>query len=498
MSLFIVLPRIHHNASSLKYAGFRFCLAADKQGQIGSRPRPDGLQWCFQFRKWAVSTQIGEHMPKQEEMITMFSGELVLFRRSGSVKGNWYSRIKNKDGSYIVRTTKTADIDVAREKAQRIYYEAMALMSRGIDIRTPTISKAFSMWVAEYWKHKETNDKDASIKRHKEKKNNRFSTIEFQYRKYIIPFMGKLNVSSVKPETIFEYCRWRSDYYSNNPDEATQLTAIIPSITSVKKELSAIRQLLNYCVVKGWISVIPKLEIPKSSISLNPARIRSGIEIDELDKLWEHKQSRYKSNGVNRYLSKRHIIQRDIVVNLLHFASHCALRPGELLNLKWQEITISKNEDGDSFIKISVKDGKTGGRDVVARHGIEFAIKELFEATGKFKNYVFCDPLNGDRLQNPNHTISVLLKEIGVDRKVVLYDARHTGITQYLLQNNDIYIVSLNCGTSVHHIQRVYSKVLSVQRAKDLAKTKLFGSNISSAKGGIVVDKILGGMLEIK
>lgn len=438
-------------------------------------------------------------MPKQEEMITMCSGELVLFRRTGSVKGIWYSRIKNKDGSYIVKTTKTADIDIAREKAQRAYYEAMALISRGIDVRTPTIAKAFSMWIAEYWKHKGIDDADPAVRRHKEKKNNRFSTIEFQFRKYIIPFMGKLNVSSLKPETIFEYCRWRSEYYSNNPDEVVQLTAVIPSITSIKKELSALRQLLNYCVVKGWISLIPKMEIPKSAINLNPARIRSGIEIDELDRLLEHKQSGYKSNGIVRDLSKRHLKQRDIVVNLLVFAVHSALRPGELLNLKWQDITISKNEDGDSFIKISVKDGKTGGRDVVARHGIEFAIKELFDITGKFGDYVFCDPLNGKRLENPNHTIAVLFKEIGVDdRRIVLYDARHTGITQYLLQNNDIYIVSLNCGTSVHHIQRVYSKVLSVQRAKDLAKTKLFGSNVSSAKGGVVVDAMLGGILEVK
>lgn len=427
-------------------------------------------------------------MPAQEQTITMFNGEVIIFKRKESIKGIWSVRCKDKDGSYIIKSTKTADLDIAREFAIRFYYETRALISKNINVKSPTVLKAYQIWLDEYWN---TEFKQTLVNNVKpRKKKRRIDLISFQFRKYIIPYFGRSNVSSVDTRSIIDYCVWRSQYYKRdeNKSEITSLTKISPSIVSVKMEIGALRTLLKFCVLKGWINSIPIVDIPKNGLNFTDERTRDGVSSNEADMLSEYKDQRYKNEKENRFLTKKHQQQRDLIVLMCEFVRYSALRSGEAYDLRWKDIKVSKDESGSKFIQIRVIDGKTGDRTVVPASQIAFTISEIYKITGKFNDLVFCDPNIGKRFTDPNKTIRTIFKEIGIERKIVLYDFRHLGITEMLLKNVDPYTVSLNAGTSIGHIENTYSKVMATQKADILAKSKIFGKTVSIEKGSRVVD----------
>lgn len=425
-------------------------------------------------------------MPEQVEQILMFSGEVVLFKRKNNKKGIWSCRVKDKDGTYLIKSTKTADLDHARHFAGNFYHNTRALIEHNIAIRTPNVAKAYEIWVKEYW-----NNKPEISEKQRKRKTNRLETIRWQFQKYLLKYFGNTNITAINTNSIAEYCIWRAGYYKReeNKEEITNFTAITPSEVSIKLEIVALRALLNYALIKGWIKSIPVVSIPKQ-LPVNRARARSGITGDEVDLLVLHKENKYSINGEKRKLTTNQKRQRDLIVLMVQFIRYTGLRAGELLDLKWTDISVAKNEDGIDFIKINVVDGKTGSRTAVAQSALSFILVELHRITGSGNGYVFCEVEKGTRLTHPSKTLQVMLEEIGVERKIVLYDARHLFITESIINNTDLYTIALNCGTSIHHIEKTYSKVLAIQRVDKLARFKNLGKMVS-AESAVKVVSIL-------
>lgn len=426
-------------------------------------------------------------MPKQENQIILMNGEISLFQRSNGKKGIYYVRVKDKDGTAVIKSTKTGNIDLARDFAFNFLIEVKSKIKAGIIVKSPTIKSCYELWIKEFWRKDERFNEQSLDIRNVNKKNNRFKMVVYQFNKYILPFMGALNVSAIKTQTIIDYCIHRSNYYRDNPHKINSLTKLTPSITTIKMELTAIRHLLKYALVKGFITEIPTFDIPTTAVKLNPKRVRTGITKEEYDKVVWHEEQDFNSDESIKLLDKRHILQRKIVCRLMEFVSLTYLRAGEALRLKWTDISIFTGEDENKYFKISIRDGKTGARTVIAPHIIAFCLGQLKDITGKF-DYIFCDPKTGKVLENPNKTINKLFNEVGIKRRIVLYDFRHFGITQALLLGNDIYDISLNAGTSVSHIQNTYSKVLVSQKANKLARFRRLGKMYEANKSQVLVD----------
>lgn len=411
-------------------------------------------------------------MPKQENAIVLMNGEITIFQREESKRGIYYVRVKDKDGTAIIKSTKTSNIDIARNFAFDFLIEVKGKIKQGIVVKSPSVADCYKSWINDFWSKDDRYDENALNTREANKKDNRFKLITYQFKKYILPFMGKLNVSSINSRLIVEYCIHRSNYYKENPEKQTPLTKITPSITTIKMELTAIRQLLNYALAKGYVKELPLFKIPEQAVKLAPKRVRSGVSKEEFDKLMEYEKNGFKIDGEGKTLDKRHLAQRRLICRLLEFISLTYLRAGEALNLKWSDLSIFTNDEGQRFFKISVRDGKTGAREVIAQTYIIWCLQGLKEITGSYE-YIFCDPNSGKRLENPNKTIRTMFSEIGINRTIVLYDFRHYGITQALLMGNDIYDISLNAGTSVSHIESTYSKVLVIHKAQKLSRSRV-------------------------
>jgi integrase len=432
-------------------------------------------------------------VPKQENQITLMNGEIVIFQREDSKKGTYYVRIKDKDGSAIIKSTKTANIDFARKFAIDFFIDSKAKISQGVEIRSPIVSTVFNQWIDEYWRLDDRFDEKALNSKEVNKKNNRFRLIAYQFRKYILPFMGKLKITEINSKLILDYTIHRSKYYKERPDQITPLTKTTPSITTVKMELTAIRQLLKYALLKGYVSSIPVIDIPKSAVKLAEPRVRSGISKQEYELLMEHEENKFYKEEEIKILDSRHRRQRHLICRLIEFVSKTYLRAGEALNVKWSDLFIFTGDDNLRYIKLIVRDGKTGGRIVVCPLDIGLCLSRLKQITGKFE-YLFCDVNTGRKLENPNKTIRTLFSEIGIKRRIVLYDFRHYGITQALLSGVDIYTLSRNAGTSVSHIENTYSKVLVVQQADKLSKFKVAGRNYSASESQKLIDYAIGSL----
>jgi integrase len=432
-------------------------------------------------------------VPKQENQITLMNGEIVIFQREDSKKGTYYVRIKDKDGSAIIKSTKTANIDFARKFAIDFFIDSKSKISQGVEIRSPIVSAVFNQWVEEYWRLDDRFDENALNPNEVNKKNNRFRLIAYQFRKYILPFMGTRKITEINSKLILDYTIHRSKYYKDRPEEVTQLTKLTPSITTVKMELTAIRQLLKYALLKGYVSSIPVIDIPKSAVKLAEPRVRSGISKQEYDLLMNHEENDFYNEKEIKILDSRHKKQRHLTCRLIEFVSKTYLRAGEALNLKWSDLFIFTGDDNLRYIKVIVRDGKTGGRTVICPLDICFCLSQLKKITGNFE-YLFCDVNTGKKLENPNKTIRTLFSEIGVKRRVVLYDFRHYGITQALLSGVDIYALSKNAGTSVSHIENTYSKVLVVQQADKLSRFKSLGRNINAAESQKLIEFAIGSL----
>ncbi len=60
--------------------------------------------------------------------------KLRLDKRANS--DNWYARLTLDSGKRIVRSTKTDDFDVAKERAIKLYYETNARIENGLPAQT--------------------------------------------------------------------------------------------------------------------------------------------------------------------------------------------------------------------------------------------------------------------------------------------------------------------------------------------------------------------------
>ena len=66
--------------------------------------------------------------------------KLRLDKRAGSE--NWYARLTLPNGKRLIKTTKTYDLEIAKEVALRLYYEVDARIQNKLPATTPKFKDA--------------------------------------------------------------------------------------------------------------------------------------------------------------------------------------------------------------------------------------------------------------------------------------------------------------------------------------------------------------------
>tara|TARA_Y100001960_G_C14604053_1_gene792300 strand:- start:535 stop:1125 length:591 start_codon:yes stop_codon:yes gene_type:complete len=169
--------------------------------------------------------------------------------------------------------------------------------------------------------------------------------------------------------------------------------------------------------------------------------------------------------------------RKEIVRHFILILTNTGLRFGEARYLKWKNIKLIKEKDGNTTSVIDVRISKNGGRTgVIGRKGEYFKRLKKISRFTKDNDWVFTDGETGKQIGKT--TLYRLWKEILDNTSLkdndnyTYYTLRHTYCTFRLLSGVDIYLLSQNMGTSIYNIENTYGHVKLLDKRHQLTGGK--------------------------
>ena len=387
--------------------------------------------------------------------------QVVLYRRERSHR--WQARFKLEKGGWFRFSTQQYDLEKAAKYASdqydesrfRIRYDKPQISRRFNSIANTAITEMQQQMAAGLGKES-------------------FTRYIGVIKMYLIPYFGTKHIDNIKPvdyQAFYEWVEVQTGKESNR--------------SNINNYNVALNRIFDIAVTNGWMG---KSQVPVLKNKGAKGERRPDFSLEEYRLMIRALREWVKKDGGKEVSKQLRELLRDYVLIL----SNTGLRPGkEMNNLKWKHIKWHKIDD-EKYLHILVVDGKTGTRDVIARHSVSTylgRIQSRFPDLGKLSfddllkanvdEYVF-RLRNGERPTGLAQNFEEFLKHYGLlknsqgqDR--VFYSLRHTYATFALLRGKNISIHDLatNMGTSIQMMEDHYSHLTSLLRARDLAGDRL-------------------------
>jgi integrase len=291
-------------------------------------------------------------------------------------------------------------------------------------------------------------------------------------KKYLIPFFGSYNLTSIGYEELKKFGTWRIKTMGRSP--------VLSTITTHN---SAMNRVFDTAVERGWIG---QAQVPKLKNDGKKGTAREAFSLSDYKSLvgymphWIDKGHTGKTNQMRRLL-------RDYVLVL----SNTGIRHGtEALGLCWRDIEwITK--DGERYLQFTVN-GKVGKRTAIARHNTETYLRRIQERQPHIAKLTFDALLrkklnekvflleDGTETNSLAGTFRTLMRDSGLDKdrgvkeKRTLYSLRHTYAHLCILQERmDVYTLAKQMGTSVKMIEQHYGHLSPAQKADVIAGKRM-------------------------
>lgn len=394
-------------------------------------------------------------MPKSPiPTVKILDGVAVLFQRNRS--SAWQVRYK-ANGKWLRTTTKQMDVAEARKVAEDIVLEARYRQKLGV----PVQSKKFSA-VA----------RTAISRMQATKEQGAWKVVYDHYiaalENYLIPFLGNHNVTSVDAALLKDFAAWRRAQMKRDPKSST-----------INTHNAALGRVFDLALELGYMN---QSQLPVLSNKARDSERRPDFTIEEYRQLFRFMREWVKRGKTGKSRDMR-LLLRDYVLIL----ANTGMRHGtESYGLKWKHIS-EFEAGGWRYLSMWVN-GKTGGRELVARHNCVSYLKRIHARATDLKHLsweqllaagrdelVFRLP-DGTATTSLHQTFEALLEEAGLlrDRRTeqnrTLYSLRHTYATMSLVHARvDIHTLAKQMGTSALMIERHYSHLQPRQRAQQLA-----------------------------
>ena len=408
-----------------------------------------------------------------ETSVPILDGAVVLTLRSRS--SAWQARFRI-GGKWLRVTTKQSDLDKAKEAARDLYMRARFRNEEGL----PVVSKRFSQ-VAELAKKR----MDDALKAGEGKTV--FKDYIIAIDNYLTPFFGKYNITSIDYALVGQFAAWRKTKMGHEP-----------KASSISTHNSALNRIFDEAMQHGYMT---KSQVPELKNKGAKSERRPDFTAEEYRQLTRRMTKWIAEGRAGKSRWMRELL-RDYVLIL----ANTGMRHGtESYPLKWKHISFDEQklfvkgkgeDDKGKYIKrqyllINVS-GKTGKRELVARHNVVIYLKRI-QSRSEDKDFreldfdelirrgldkeIFCLP-NGKTTTALGQTFEILLKDAGllVDRRTeqnrTLYSLRHYYATRALVKARmDIHTLAEQMGTSVAMIEKHYSHLTPRMRAYALAGT---------------------------
>ena len=409
--------------------------------------RPDGgtgrrAGFKIQFSQESVGSipSPGTNLP---DPIRLRDGKILLYKQKGSPY--WYARLKLKKG-WASRSTKHEHQAEAAAVAIALY--------EGNDFLKRKRTRSFQHYASKYGDTLRAAIEDGSALPI-------WHTYFSQLVNYIERFFNKYEINEIDDAVLDEFDKWRKNKLGKEPSK-----------TMIGHQNVALRKIFTLAVHD---KVLNRRDVPNLTLKDKgrKAERRPSFTRDEYKLLYQKMRTYGKNHPmfITRY-------KRQLLRNYVLILANTGLRPGkEIETLRWRQIREFTNADGETFVEIVVSEGKTKGRDVIARHTVRKYFDRIKELTGRSErdDLVFCMP-DGSPLKDAPHMFTKMLASFGL-----LYDAKGDARCCYSLRHfyaeqriltGDIphLILAQNMGTSVNMLEKHYIDTIKKHMATQLAR----------------------------
>ena len=370
--------------------------------------------------------------------------KLRLDKRAGS--DNWYARLTLPSGKRLIKTTKTDDLEAAKEVALRLYYE----VDGRIQNKLPATTRKFKD-VARHAIHRMEAELEQGVGKQAYK-----DYIQV-LNKWLIPYFGGTDIAKLDLAAVTAFDAWR-----------TEQNGKVPAQSTINNHNAALNRVLDEAELNGWIVK-----------SLRPTLLNKGVKTESRGSFTveEYRTIYTALRGYHKQTTnEKSAATRETLRNYVLFLANTGVRHGtEALGLCWRNIEWYER-DGERYLAINV-DGKTNKRTAIARDRVvDFLWRQAqlnsrisvvdFDAliAAKLDEPVFTTRLGAVvTVPNLNRAFNALLDELdlktGADGRIrTLYSWRHFYATQDLERGVSTHALSRQLGNSTEMIDRHYSK----------------------------------------
>jgi hypothetical protein len=246
-------------------------------------------------------------MPKlSPHSVALSDGAIVLSRRNGSAM--WQARFK-LSGRWIRVTTKTKDLDEAKEVASELYMESRYRVKHGIPAQSKRLKDVARLAVDRMEKALSAGEGRSVYRDYIQAIDN-----------YLVPFFGQHHVDHTYP-LIQDFAAWRIAKMRKAPKAST-----------INTHNSALNRIFDEALMRGYIA---KTQIPILANKGRDAQRRPDFTIDEYRTMYRALRKWIYEGRVGKSRDMRELL-RDYVLIL----ANTGMRHGtETQNLRWKHIS---------------------------------------------------------------------------------------------------------------------------------------------------------------
>ena len=393
-------------------------------------------------------------------------GEIVLYQRPDHAVKKWQCRVRVPNAvGYVVKSTKTTDLDAAKRFAQNLWDELRLKVMGGGAIKSHTFDDLYPKF-CEWLKVNVSKER-------------RYKDITGSIERYALKYFVKKPVDQIGTKEVQEFVQWRIKNPVLNKRNKKRVTE--PSPETIRHELASLKRMFDWMRLNRHIKHEVELKPPPLSRNRRPHFTKA-----EWNKITRNMREWVKD--------PRQARDRMMLTQYMLILVNTGIRVGEARSLKWSDIDSQKRmehgiEVEDIILSVG---GKTERRDVVAKSADvkeylgriwELRKSEIIESTKNDKEPMtepsLSEPVfankNGQAILSLKKGFESFLKSMklhqnsdGTNR--TLYSLRHTYATFRLSHGVDVYKLAQNMGTSVEMIERHYGHTTNRGNASDLTR----------------------------
>lgn len=369
----------------------------------------------------------------------------------------WQARVKLANGTWHRFSTRTEDLERAKDAALKFYYAADDRLKNNL----PQNTRRFKP-VAEYARDRMQAELASGGGRVV------FRDYITAIDRYLIPFFGQWDVASIDVAALRKFDAWRTQQLGRPAAHST-----------INTHNSALNRVLDEAELRGWIT---KAIRPTLLNKGKPAQSRGTFTTDEYQRIyvalrkWDQQTYHPKAR-----------LTREVLRNYVLILANTGIRHGtEAMNLKWKNVAWV-DLDGQRYLAI-YPNGKTGPREAIARDRVlnyldrqralnprlqKMTLAQVIDA--RLDEWVFCNR-EGERESAPDiaRNFETLLDHLNLKRgpdgkSRTLYSFRHFYATLDLQRGVSTHLLSRQLGNSTAMLDRFYSKLAPRMNAHQLS-----------------------------